>query len=288
MQDLDGEHLKRATGLPPAKAMRALAIVFGLVPAPTSKWPVTCLSSEAMEQLVRGLANPFDLLMHTDVASVLDIGAGDLSFAEELADQYGPQLHQRNRQLIFHGVDRLDPHSRLGGPLHADPSRLRRLQQKQGLSFAFFGRQDMFDLSDLDGQDLLARLKRAWERRDVDQLVGLFREDAELRPDPFEAPFVGELAIRGFWTGAAAASANVEFDAERGWVAGTTVLASWHGAITERTTGQRTRQRGFLSAELDADGLISRMREWMVVRVIGVDGGFKVEPPETQEGPDGR
>ncbi|MBS0165454.1 MAG: hypothetical protein JSR29_05200 [Nitrospira sp.] len=156
VQDLDGEHLKRATGLPPAKAMRALAIVFGLVPAPTSKWPVTCLSSEAMEQLVRGLVNPFELLTHADVASVLDIGAGDLSFAEELADQYGPLLLQRNRQLILHGVDRLDPHSRLGGPLHADPGRLCRLQQKQGLSFAFFGRQDIFDLSDLDGQDLLA------------------------------------------------------------------------------------------------------------------------------------
>ncbi|MHC9064083.1 hypothetical protein ACYX34_15525 [Nitrospira sp. CMX1] len=156
VQDLDGEHLKRATGLPPAKAMRALAIVFGLVPAPTSKWPVTCFSSETMEQLVRGLANPFDLLTHADVASVLDIGAGDLSFAEELADQYGPQLSQRNRQLILHGVDRLDPHSRLGGPLHADPGRLRRLQQRQGLSFAFFGRQDMFDLSDLNGQALLA------------------------------------------------------------------------------------------------------------------------------------
>ncbi len=156
VQDLDGENLKRATGLPPAKAMRALTIVFGLVPVPTSKWPLTCLLSEDVERLVRGLANPFDLLLNADVASVLDIGAGDLSFAEELADQYGPQLHRKNRHLILHGVDRLDPRSQLGGPLHADPGRLRRLQQKQGLSFAFFGHQDMFDLGDLDGRDLLA------------------------------------------------------------------------------------------------------------------------------------
>lgn len=156
VQDLDGEPLKRVTGLPPAKAMRVLTIAFGLVPAPTSKWPLTCLPNEEIERLVRGLDNPFDLLMNADVASVLDIGAGDLSFVEELADQYGPQLHRQNRQLIVHGVDRLDPQSQLGGPLHADPARLRTLQQKQGLSFAFFGHQDMFNLGDLDGRDLLA------------------------------------------------------------------------------------------------------------------------------------
>ena len=156
VQDLDGEHLKRATGLPPAKAMRALTIAFGLVPAPTSKWPMSHLSSEDIERTVRGLANPFDLLMTADVASVLDIGAGDLSFVKELADQYAPQLRQRNQQIIIHGLDRLDPQSQLGGPLHADPGRLRLLQQTQGLSFAFFCDQDMFDLSDLDERDLLA------------------------------------------------------------------------------------------------------------------------------------
>ena len=155
VQDLDGENLKRVTGLPPAKAMRALTIVFGLVPAPSSKWPLTHLSSEDIEQTVRGLANPFDLLMNADVASVFDIGAGDLSFAEELANQYAPQLRQRDRQLIVHGVDRLDPQSQLGGPLHADPGKLRLLRQTQGLAFAFFGDQDMFDLSDLDARDLL-------------------------------------------------------------------------------------------------------------------------------------
>ena len=156
VQDLDGENLKRATGLPPAKAMRALTIALGLVPAPTSKWPISHLSSEDVERTVRGLANPFDLLMNADVASVLDIGAGDLSFAEELTSQYGPQLRQRNQPFIVHGLDRLNPQSQLGGPLHADPGRLRLLQQTQGLSFAFFGDQDMFDMGDLDGRELLA------------------------------------------------------------------------------------------------------------------------------------
>jgi hypothetical protein len=195
-QDLDGEHLKRATGLPPAKAMRALTITFGLVPAPTSKWPLTRLSGEEMERLVRGLANPFDLLMHADAASVLDIGAGDLSFAEELADQYGPQLYQHNRQLILHAVDRLDPRSRLGGPLHAEPERLHKLRQQEGLSFAFFGNQDIFELEALDERGSLAprytiatcwapasptfayeptRLSQALITQDLERSKGVFR-----------------------------------------------------------------------------------------------------------------
>ena len=90
-----------------------------------------------------------------------------------------------------------------------------------------------------DGQDLLARFKQARERRDVDLVMALFREDAEYRPDPFEPPMVGDLAIREHWNEAAATLGNVEFDAERIWVAGNAVLASWHGAITRRETAER-------------------------------------------------
>lgn len=109
-----------------------------------------------IEQVVRNMENPFDLLRSADVASLLDIGAGDLSFAEEVVGLYGPDLTQQNRELIVHCLDRLDPHSQLGGPLHPRPDRLRRLQQTPGLSFAFFGNQDMFELESLDEQDALA------------------------------------------------------------------------------------------------------------------------------------
>ncbi|MBX3330456.1 MAG: hypothetical protein KF722_08645 [Nitrospira sp.] len=156
VQDLDGEGLKSVTGLPPAKALRALAVFFELLPVASSKWPVTHLSSEEVEEAVRNLGNPFDLLRRIDVASVLDIGAGDLSFAEELVDLYGSELKQQQRPFIVHCLDRLDPRSQLGGPLHANPERLQKLQQREGLSFSFFGDQDMFDLGSLDEQELLA------------------------------------------------------------------------------------------------------------------------------------
>lgn len=155
VQDLDGEGLKSVTGLPPAKALRALAVLFELVPTAAAEWPVPQLSSEEVEEVVRDLENPFDFLRRIDVASVLDIGAGDLSFAEELVRMYGSELQQQ-RPFIVHCLDRLDPRSQLGGPLHANPERLQTLQRKERLSFSFFGNQDMFELGDLDQQGLLA------------------------------------------------------------------------------------------------------------------------------------
>lgn len=155
VQDLNGADLKTVTGLPPAKALRALSIFFDLVPMPDSQWPRTQMSSSEIERRVRQLTNPFELLSSADVASVLDIGSGDLSFAEEVVKQYGSVLHQRNQPFILHCLDRLDPQSQLGGPLHADPGRLSTLKKRLGLTFAFFGNQDVFDLDKLDRQDLL-------------------------------------------------------------------------------------------------------------------------------------
>ncbi len=156
VQDLDGAGLKSMTGFPAAKALRALVVFFELVPGAVGKWPVTDLSSEAIEDALRTLRNPFDVLRHTDRPSVLEIGAGDLSFAEELIQQYFADPTPQHRPLIFHCLDRLDPRSELGGPLHADRERLQKLERTEGLSFAFFGNQNMFELGKLDTQQLLA------------------------------------------------------------------------------------------------------------------------------------
>jgi len=138
-----------------------------------------------------------------------------------------------------------------------------------------------------DGQDLLARLKQATERRDVDLAVSLFRDDAELRRDPFEEALVGGTAIRAAWNADVAARANTEMDAEQVWVAGQTVLARWHGAYTRRADAQRVRQRGFLTLELDPEGLIARMREWTLTREVGVDGTVAPEGTPTAGGTHG-
>jgi ketosteroid isomerase-like protein len=128
-----------------------------------------------------------------------------------------------------------------------------------------------------DGQDLLERYKRAWEQRDPDRAMELYREDAEVRLDPFEEPAEGANAIRAIWNEVAATQQNVEFDAERVWVVGNTVLTNWHAAFTRRTNAERVRIRGFSTFELDEKGLIQRSRQWAQMRVVGRDTTLKEE-----------
>jgi ketosteroid isomerase-like protein len=122
-----------------------------------------------------------------------------------------------------------------------------------------------------DGQDLFARFKRAWERRDPDAMLELFSDEAEYRADPFLEPLQGLNAIREHWNTVAMTQEHVEFDAERIWVAGRTVLGSWHVALTDRASGDRIRIRGFSTMELDDDAHIERLRMWPVSRTVGVD-----------------
>jgi hypothetical protein len=157
VQDLDGEGLKALTGFPPAKALRALCIFFDLVTAPGSQWATPTMTSEEVELLIRRTTNPFELLHVVEPASVLDLGAGDLSFAGELVEYYGPELRRQRRQLLLHCIDRLDPGSQLGSPLHPGRDRLRMLQQSEDVSFAFYGNQNMFDLHSLEERGLLAK-----------------------------------------------------------------------------------------------------------------------------------
>jgi hypothetical protein len=129
-----------------------------------------------------------------------------------------------------------------------------------------------------DAQDLLAALKRGWESRQPDDIVDLFSEDADYRVDPFAEPLIGRLAIRRHWNELCAAQAHVDFDPERVWVSGVTVLASWHAAYTRRATAERVRARGFMTLELDDVGQVSRFRQWSLERVVGIDDTLRPEP----------
>ena len=135
-----------------------------------------------------------------------------------------------------------------------------------------------------DGQDLFARFKRAWEKRDPEAMLELYSEDAEYRIDPFMQPLTGANAIREHWNAIVAEQAHIEFDVERVWVSGRTVLGNWHVALSRTTSAQRTRVRGFTTMELDDAGLISRMREWPVTRVVGVDRSLKSSDATNQPG----
>lgn len=143
---IDQVRLKELTGLPPTKALRALCVYFALGPeeAPSSE-----PAPHEVEAFVKQNVSPYDLLLHVEKPSLLDLGAGDLSFEEEFLDQYLPSLQHSGKALTLHAVDRLQPGSQFGGAYHADPERLRRLTRdaQDVLHFRFWGGVDMMDLS---------------------------------------------------------------------------------------------------------------------------------------------
>lgn len=144
---IDQARLKELTGLPPTKAIRSLCVYFALghKEAPLSVGP----APHEVEAFVKQNESPYDFLLQVEKPSLLDLGAGDLSFEEELLDHYLPPLQQNRKTLALHAVDRLQPGSQLGGAYHADPERLRRFahDSPDTLQFRFSGGVDMMDLS---------------------------------------------------------------------------------------------------------------------------------------------
>jgi hypothetical protein len=156
MQDLSGPNLKAITGLPPSKAVRALCVYFDMVAPVRPRWQVPSLDSETVSVFLRNNATPFDLLLTSNVSSLLDLGAGDLSFAAEVADLYAPKIQRQNRTLVLHCIDRLHPQSRLGGPLHPPAGLVQRLRSRSDLSFQFLSDQDMGEFDRLSRTGILA------------------------------------------------------------------------------------------------------------------------------------
>ncbi len=144
--------LKALTGLPLSKAIRALSVHFGLLSPRKDAESDAELPASDIEGLARRHANPYDLLLRTQSPSVLDLGAGDLSFANELVERYLAGVRQAGTSLTVHCIERLSPGSRWGSRLHADPQRLARLRDATAdLSFLFWPGQDMFALDSLEG-----------------------------------------------------------------------------------------------------------------------------------------
>jgi hypothetical protein len=132
--------LRELTGSPPSKAVRAL-MVWGILNVNEErKSPEEC-SGMRWEEILREASNPYDVLRQTPAPSLLDIGAGDLSFEQELVDHYVPHLRTQCTPLTLHAFDRLMPGSRVGGVYHKNLERERYLQtfSPEELRFKFWG-----------------------------------------------------------------------------------------------------------------------------------------------------
>jgi hypothetical protein len=137
--------LKEVTGLPPSKAVRALIVWGVLAVGEKEKGAAEDLSGEELERCLREGPNPYDILLHSQSPSLLDIGAGDLTFEQELGDQYVPQLRSQNKMLRLHAFDRLTPGSRVGGAYHKNPDHEGYLKSfpAEELKYQFWGGMDL-------------------------------------------------------------------------------------------------------------------------------------------------
>jgi len=149
LQAISQEGLRELTGLNPTKAVRNLCLLLGVGAGAVDAGAVSSLAQEKVEAAVRGKDNPFDVLLETDVASLVDCGAGDLTFEETVVEQYLSLLERAGRVFILHAFDRLDPQEPFGAFVQADRDRLQRLRRypSPALRFQYDGHRDMFDLA---------------------------------------------------------------------------------------------------------------------------------------------
>ena len=147
------EQLKVLTGLPAAKAIRSLCLMFDVLGSDAASVKVSRIPSSRVEEALGASLNPYDLLLAADFPSLFDVGAGDLTFEQELVDQYLPKLRERKRSLILHALDRLQPGSQYGGVYHANQERKTYLQgfPEAELQFRFWGGMNLVDPLNIKG-----------------------------------------------------------------------------------------------------------------------------------------
>lgn len=117
------------------------------------------------------------------------------------------------------------------------------------------------DIGYADAADFLARFAAALVAASGDDWVALFTDDAEYHADPFAAPVVGHNELRALLLERATREAQPEFEIQRHWVSGATILAEWHASAVDRTGRQRVRSAGFSTFEMQ-HGRCARYRQW--------------------------
>jgi len=139
------QDLKELTGLPPSKAFRALLVWGVLTVGEKEQGTDEHCSTEKMEGCLRESRNPYDILLQSAAPTLLDIGAGDLTFEQEIVDQYVPELRARKTALKIHAFDRLTPGSRAGGVYHKNRDRDHYLKSfpAEELTYQFWGGMDL-------------------------------------------------------------------------------------------------------------------------------------------------
>ncbi|NIP57103.1 MAG: nuclear transport factor 2 family protein [Gemmatimonadetes bacterium] len=99
-------------------------------------------------------------------------------------------------------------------------------------------------------------------RGDPDAAAALFSETAEYHETPFDEPFRGRDAIRGYWRDATSTQRIVSFSHEILSVASDRGIARWTAEFVRVASGRGVRLDGILVLLFEEDGRCRVLREW--------------------------
>jgi len=129
---------------------------------------------------------------------------------------------------------------------------------------------------------ILAKYKRAWEKRDPRLAMELFTPDATYREDPFDRrPMRGLREIEDYWAKVPRFQKNIRFTHGPVFRLGQSRLwgTEWSASYTKVQTGETIRLGGVMFCELRRDK-IRRFREYW--HVGGGEPSFRAMTPETR------
>jgi len=110
-----------------------------------------------------------------------------------------------------------------------------------------------------EGRVLIDDFAKAWEKGNVDRLIGVFSANPVFVEDPFTAPLSGMTAVRGYFEDIPKHQAEVTFTTGEIYAAGPWFSTEFKLVFRRRRTGDWVEARGAIFCETDG-GKISEMR----------------------------
>lgn len=112
----------------------------------------------------------------------------------------------------------------------------------------------------------LASYEQAWETRDAEKAASIFTPNAQYHEMAFEAPKNGRAGIREYWSTVTADQRDIDFTYDIIATEGSRGVAHWHSVFTTASTGAKIELDGVFVLTFTADGLVSELREWWVIK----------------------
>lgn len=112
------------------------------------------------------------------------------------------------------------------------------------------------------GRRLIDRFAEGWTRANVEQIVGVFSDDAVFLETPFSKPTVGIEAIRRWWADVPYHQSEISVTTGEIYRAGPWFATEFKAVFRRRRTGEWVEARGALFCESSAEKITEMRMYW--------------------------